>query len=132
MIDRERADGPDAGEGVPETPDMDRRTALKNIGALAGAAPAVTLLLTPSASRARGDGGSPCEGPGDNHCGGDSGHGGHDGHDGRGGGHDLGQGWGRDEGNGRGRDNGWSDGRGRDRDRGWKPGGSRKPKGREL
>jgi len=45
-----------------ETVDASRRAALKNIGALAGAAPAVAVLLTPSASRALGSGGSPCEG----------------------------------------------------------------------
>ncbi len=49
--------------------DIGRREALRNIGALAGAAPAVALLLTPSASRALGGGGSPCDDP----CG--SGHG---------------------------------------------------------
>lgn len=42
--------------------DKGRRAALLNIGALAGAAPAVAVLLTPSASRATGSGGSPCEG----------------------------------------------------------------------
>lgn len=45
-----------------ETVDIGRRAALMNIGALAGAAPAVAMLLTPSASRAAGSGGSPCEG----------------------------------------------------------------------
>jgi len=45
-----------------ETVDIGRRAALLNIGALAGAAPAVAMLLTPSASRAAGSGGSPCEG----------------------------------------------------------------------
>lgn len=42
--------------------DKGRRAALRNIGALAGAAPAVAVLLSPSASRAAGSGGSPCEG----------------------------------------------------------------------
>ncbi|MEZ5766837.1 MAG: hypothetical protein R3D80_03660 [Paracoccaceae bacterium] len=42
--------------------DMGRRAAMLNIGALAGAAPAVAVLLTPSASRAAGTG-SPCEEP---------------------------------------------------------------------
>jgi len=45
-----------------ENVDIGRRAALRNIGALAGAAPAVAVLLTPSASRALGSGGSPCEG----------------------------------------------------------------------
>ena len=45
-----------------ETVDIGRRAALRNIGALAGAAPAVAVLLTPSASRAWGSGGSPCDG----------------------------------------------------------------------
>ena len=44
-----------------ENVDIGRRAALKNIGALAGAAPAVAVLLTPSASRAQVSGGSPCE-----------------------------------------------------------------------
>lgn len=44
-------------EGV----DVGRRAALRNLGALAGAAPAVAMLLSPSASRAQGSGGSPCE-----------------------------------------------------------------------
>ncbi|MCB1355695.1 MAG: hypothetical protein KDK53_04065 [Maritimibacter sp.] len=43
-----------------ESVDKGRRAALLNIGALAGAAPAVAVLLTPSASRGDG-GGSPCE-----------------------------------------------------------------------
>jgi hypothetical protein len=42
--------------------DIGRRAALLNIGALAGTAPAVAVLLAPSATRADGGGGSPCEG----------------------------------------------------------------------
>ena len=125
-MDRESSDSPGVGQDAPvATPEMDRRTALKKIGALAGAAPAVTLLLTPSASRAWGHGGSPCEGHGNKHCGGGGpGHGGP-------GGHGHGHGWGHDKGRGKGHDigKGW----GHDRDRGWKSGGgSRKPKGRDL
>lgn len=45
-------------------PALGRREALRNIGALAGAAPAVVLLLAPSTARALGRGGSPCEGCG--------------------------------------------------------------------
>lgn len=63
----------------PETPApgprLDRRAALKNIGALAGSAPAITLLLTPSASRANGYGGSPCEDDRHSHCSPGRGHG---------------------------------------------------------
>lgn len=44
-----------------EIVDKERRAALLNIGALAGAAPAVAVLLSPSIARATGSGGSPCE-----------------------------------------------------------------------
>ena len=53
---------PDVDKPATKGVDIGRRAALKNIGALAGAAPAVAVLLTPSASRALGGGGSPCEG----------------------------------------------------------------------
>lgn len=56
-------DQTDAALGHEENVDKGRRAALMNIGALAGAAPAVAVLLTPSASRAAGSGGSPCESP---------------------------------------------------------------------
>lgn len=52
----------DADKVETETIDKERRAALLNIGALAGAAPAVAVLLSPSAARA-GSGGSPCEEP---------------------------------------------------------------------
>lgn len=64
MIENERTknggetDSDQAGDAPVE---IGRREALKNIGALAGAAPAVAVLLTPSASRAAGCGGSPGE-----------------------------------------------------------------------
>lgn len=99
----------------PQTPDpaprVDRRAALKNIGALAGSAPAITLLLTPSATRAKGYGGSPCEGDRHSHC-----------SPGRGHGNDRpgnGFGWGHQPGHG-------GFGRGHDRDQ-----GDGKPAGRE-
>lgn len=47
---------------LTESVDEGRRAALRNIAALAGATPAVAVLLAPSASRAAGSGGSPCEG----------------------------------------------------------------------
>lgn len=103
-----------SNESAPlETPDrsrqIDRRAALKNIGALAGAAPAITILLTPSASRAR-DGGSPSEQDGHSNCGPGSGCGDHRGGDGGGGGGDR-----RGDGGRRG-DGNW--GTGGDRSRG--------------
>lgn len=138
----------DNGPEPTDAPDIDRRAALRNIAALAGTAPAVALLLTPSASRAWGRGGSPCEDDDHHHhC--DPGHGGpghgwghgwwHDddgwGHDwGNGWGHGnddngWGNGWGNDWGHGWGRgDRGW----GRGRDHAWGSGGrSGKPWGRE-
>lgn len=51
----------------PESVDIGRRDALKGIGALAGAAPAVAMLLSPSVSRAQTSGGSPCEDCGSGH-----------------------------------------------------------------
>lgn len=53
----------DAGKPESETIDKERRAALLNIGALAGAAPAVAVLLSPSIARATSSGGSPCEEP---------------------------------------------------------------------
>ncbi len=52
----------ETGSEPAEKVDESRRAALKNIGVLAGAAPAVAVLLSPSASRAHGNGGSPVEG----------------------------------------------------------------------
>lgn len=62
--DQENLDHGNTQEDSVHTDSVDkgRRAALRNIGALAGAAPAVALLLSPSASRANGHGGSPCEG----------------------------------------------------------------------
>lgn len=53
--------GTDEDVAIAEGVDKGRRAALRNIGALAGAAPAVAVLLSPSVSRAAGAG-SPCEG----------------------------------------------------------------------
>lgn len=53
----------DADKAETESIDKERRAALLNIGALAGAAPAVAVLLSPSVARATGSGGSPCEEP---------------------------------------------------------------------
>ena len=108
--------GPGAG--------IDRRAALKNIGALAGSAPAVALLLTPSATRANGYGGSPCEDDRHSHC-----------SPGRGHGNDRpgnGFGWGHEPGHG-GNGFGWGHERGHG---GYGPGGKwgkdhGKPRGRE-
>lgn len=123
----------DRTQEAGDDPQIDRRTALRNIGALAGAAPAVALLLTPSASRAWGRGGSPCEGHHDHDCGG-GGHGGGWSHGGGGWGHGHGgwdddhKGWGKGHG-GWGRDeHDW----GRGNRGSWRSGsGSKKPSGRE-
>lgn len=111
---------------------LDRRDALKKIGALAGSAPAVSLLLTPSSARARGFGGSPCEDDrhrnchGNGHCG-----------DRPGNGHGHGHGWGHGHGNGApggGWNNGGGNGWGKGHGKGWGKGGSKgdKPRGRAL
>lgn len=47
-----------------ETVDAGRRAAMLKLGKIAGAAPAVALLLTPSASRAEFRGGSSFDGDG--------------------------------------------------------------------
>ncbi|SNS85926.1 hypothetical protein [Tropicimonas sediminicola] len=48
----------DASVEAGDTADLGRRAALSKIGLLAGAAPAVVMLLTPSESRAEWRGGS--------------------------------------------------------------------------
>lgn len=85
MSDNNRLKSEDETPGkaaAENSANIDRRAALKNIGALAGAAPAVAVLLTPSASRAAcGSPGEACNGhvaptwgsPGDGGAGGDSG-----------------------------------------------------------
>lgn len=122
-------------EQISETEDrargadtLDRREALKKIGALAGSAPAVSLLLTPSTARARGWGGSPCEDDRHRNCHG-NGHGG----DRPGNGHGWGHGWGH--GTGHGAPGGWNGGgKGHGKGHGWGKGGSKggKPHGRAL
>ena len=65
MVEERKDTGQDQAAGKTDPAagvDVGRRAALKNIGALAGAAPAVAVLLAPSTSRAQSAGGSPCEG----------------------------------------------------------------------
>lgn len=127
MIEHENKTEIETHSDAAET--LDRREALKKIGALAGSAPAVSLLLTPSTARARGMGGSPCEDDRHRNCHG-NGHGG-----GRpGNGHGWGHGWGHGHGNGA-PGGGGPRGGGKGNGHGWGKGGSKggkgdKPRGR--